>query len=51
MIYRNKNHQPFHFPSDSFYMKMEFRRQPIDLYHEHHKTLVDKKNVIQQWTH
>jgi hypothetical protein len=37
MIYINKSHQPFHFPSDNFYMKGEFKKQLIDLYHEHHK--------------
>jgi hypothetical protein len=33
----NRGHQPFHFPTNSFYMKGEFKKQLVDLYHEHHK--------------
>jgi hypothetical protein len=46
MIYKNRGHQPFHFPSNNFDMKGEFRRQLIDLYHEHHKIYLTEQMLF-----
>ncbi len=50
MIYKDRGHQPFHFPTNSFYMKGEFRRTSSFISWTS-QDLLDWTNVVQQWTH